>query len=62
MAKKVRYNGGTESSYDGCSAPTDLVVSKEYEGVHSADRSCQTDYILDSVGGEFNSIWFDAVL
>ena len=60
MAKKVRYNGGTESYY-GCSEPTDLVVGKEYEVVSSKDRGWQTDYTLNGVEGEFNSAWFDEV-
>ena len=34
MAKKVRYNGGTQSYYD-CSEPTNLDVGKEYEVVLS---------------------------
>ena len=41
MAKKVRYNGGTQSYY-GCSDPTNLVVGKEYEVVLSRDRGWQT--------------------
>ena len=60
MAKKVRYNGGTESYY-GCSDPTDLVVGKEYEVVLSKDRGWQTDYTLKDVDGEFNSVWFDEI-
>lgn len=60
MAKKVRYNGGTESYY-GCSDPTNLVVGKEYEVVLSKDRGWQTDYILKGIDGEFNSVWFDEV-
>ena len=60
MAKKVRYNGGTQSYY-GCSDPTNLVVGKEYEVVLSRDRGCQTDYTLKGVDGEFNSVWFDEV-
>ena len=60
MAKKVRYNGGTQSYY-GCSDPTNLVVGKEYEVVLSRDRGWQTDYTLKGVDGEFNSVWFDEV-
>lgn len=60
MAKKVRYNGGTQSYY-GCSDPTNLVVGKEYEVVLSKDRGWQTDYILKGVSGQFNSVWFDEV-
>ena len=60
MAKKVRYNGGTQSYYD-CSDPTNLVVGKEYEVVLSRDRGWQTDYTLKGVDGEFNSVWFDEV-
>ena len=60
MAKKVRYNGGTQSYY-GCSDPTNLVVGKEYEVVLSRDRGWQTDYTLKGVDGEFNSAWFDEV-
>ena len=60
MAKKVRYNGGTQSYY-GCSKPTNLVKGKEYEVVLSRDRGWQTDYTLKGVEGEFNSGWFNEV-
>ena len=60
MAKKVRYNGGTQSYY-GCSNPSNLVVGKEYEVVLTSDRGWQTDYTLKGVNGEFNSVWFDEV-
>ena len=60
MAKKVRYNGGTQIYY-GCSDPTNLVLGKEYEVVFSRDRGWQTDYTLKGVNGEFNSAWFDEV-
>lgn len=60
MAKKVRYNGGTQSYY-GCSDPTNLVVGKEYEVVRSRDRGFQTDYTLKGIVGEFNSVWFEEV-
>lgn len=60
MAKKVRYNGGTQSYY-GCSNPDNLIVGKEYEVVLSRDRGWQTDYTLNGVDGEFNSAWFDEV-
>ena len=60
MAKKVRYNGGTESYYS-CSKPTNLVIGKEYEVVHSRDRGWQTDYTLNGVDGEFNSSWFEEI-
>lgn len=60
MAKKVRYNGGTESYYT-CSEPTNLVNGEEYEVILSRDYGCQTDYTLRGVEGEFNSVWFDEV-
>lgn len=60
MAKKVRYNGGTQSYYS-CSDPTKLVVGKEYEVILSRDRGYQTDYTLKGVDGEYNSVWFDEV-
>ena len=60
MAKKVLYNGGTQSYYD-CSDPSNLVVGKEYEVVLSRDRGWQTDYKLKGIEGEFNSVWFDEV-
>ena len=60
MAKKVRYNGGTQSYY-GCSDPTNLVVGKEYEVVYARDRGWQTDYTLAGIDGEFNSVWFDEI-
>lgn len=63
MAKRVRYNGGTNSYYS-CSDPSELVIGKEYEVVFSRDRGWQTDYTLytlKGIIGEFNSIWFDEV-
>ncbi len=61
MAKKVRYNGGTQSYYN-CSNPTKLVVGKVYEVVFSIDYDRDTTtYILKDVDGEFNSVWFDEV-
>lgn len=60
MAKKVRYNGNTESYYD-CSDPSNLVVGQEYEVVLSTDRTWQTDYTLKGVDGKYNSVWFDEV-
>ena len=60
MAKKVRYNGGTQS-YLGCSEPTVLVVGKEYEVISSTDRGWQTNYTLNGIKGNFNSVWFDEV-
>ncbi|MDO5555990.1 MAG: hypothetical protein Q4G09_05025 [Clostridia bacterium] len=60
MAKKVRYNGGTESYY-GCSDPTNLILGKEYEVVLSRDLCWQTNYTLNGVEGEFNSVWFDEI-
>ncbi len=60
MAKRVRYNGGTQSFY-GCSEPTKLVIGKEYEVIRSNDRGFQTDYTLKGVDGEFNSVWFDEI-
>ncbi len=60
MGNIVRYNGGTESYY-GCSAPTDLVVGKEYEVISQNDCGWQTNYTLKGVTGHFNSCWFDKV-
>lgn len=60
MAKKVRYNGRSETYY-ACSDPTILAVGKEYEVIFSRDRGWQTDYTLKGVEGEFNSVWFDEV-
>ena len=60
MAKKVIYNGGTESYYD-CSDPIVLVEGKEYEVVYARDRGFQTDYTLKGIDGEYNSVWFDEV-
>lgn len=60
MAKKVIYNGGTESYYD-CSDPSNLIVGQEYEVLSSRDRSWQTDYTLKGIDGNFNSVWFDEV-
>ncbi len=61
MAKKVRYNGGTESYY-GCSNPANLVVGQEYEVISARERAWQTDYKLKGVDGEYNSVWFDTVV
>lgn len=59
MIKRVRYNGGT-GSYKGCSDPAALVVDKEYEVTAKIDRGgFQTDYMLNGVKGEYNSVWFD---
>ena len=60
MAKKVRYNGGTVSYYS-CSKPDKLVEGKEYDVVHIIDLGYQTNYTLDGVDGEFNSVWFDEI-
>ena len=60
MAKKVRYNGDTQSYYP-CSDPSNLVVGKEYEVLVSRDRGWQTDYILNGIEGEFNALWFTEV-
>ena len=61
MAKKVRYNGGTQSYYGSYSDPTNLVVGKEYEVILSRVHDWHTDYILKGVDGNFNSAWFDEV-
>ena len=58
MAKKVVYNGGTQSYY-GCSEPTNLIIGKEYEVVNERDRGWQTDYSLKGIRGEYNSAWFE---
>lgn len=60
MVKKVIYNGGTESYY-GCSNLANLVVGKEYNVVSIIDHFGQTDYILEGIVGEFNSVWFDEI-
>lgn len=60
MSKIVRYNGRTMSYY-GCSEPTELVVGKEYQVISVNDRGFQTDYTLNGVNGNFNSVWFDDV-
>lgn len=60
MSKIVRYNGGTKSYY-GCSDPATLVVGKEYKVVNEHVREWQTDYTLEGVEGEFNSVWFDTL-
>ena len=60
MAKKVRYNGGTQSYY-GCSEPRNLVIGKEYEVISENVRDFQTDYVLKGIKGYFNSCWFDEV-
>ena len=59
-AKKVVYNGGTESLYQ-CSEPTKLIVGKEYEVVSTEDSGWQTNYKLKGIEGEFNSIWFNEI-
>ena len=59
--KQVIYNGGTMSYY-GCSDPSILTVGKVYNVVNARDRGWQTDYTLEGVEGEFNSVWFDDVL
>lgn len=56
----VRYNGNRDS-YRGCSDPSVLVVGKEYVVQAERDMGWQTNYTLQGVPGEFNSVWFDPV-
>lgn len=61
MVKRVRYNGGHGSYYE-CSNPSILVEGDEYEVIEVHDLCWQTNYVLDGIEGEFNSIWFDTIL
>jgi len=56
--KLVRYNGGTES-YTYCSSPNVLTKGKVYEVVDEKVYNFHTNYLLNGVIGEFNSVWFD---
>lgn len=56
----VKYEGGTESYY-GCSDPKVLKAGQIYEVMFANDRGWQTDYELNGVEGQFNSIWFEEV-
>ena len=58
MAKRVIYNGGTQS-YKGCSDPSVLEEGKVYEVIREDDRGFQTDYTLRGIKGTFNSVWFN---
>lgn len=60
MAKRVIYNGGTES-YGSCSDPSVLTVGKEYEIVSVKVYNWHTDYKLKGIDGTFNSVWFNEV-
>lgn len=60
MAKKVIYNGGTQS-YKGCSDPSLLKKGKKYLVISERDLGFQTNYILNGIKGEYNSVWFDEV-
>lgn len=56
--KFVRYNGGTHSYY-ACTDPKDLEFRKAYKVIAIKDLGWQTNYTLEGIDGEFNSIWFD---
>lgn len=60
MAKIVQYNGGTKTFYR-CTAPTELIVGKQYVVIEVLEQGMQTNYILKGVQGYFNSSWFDKV-
>jgi len=58
--KKVRYNGGIES-LQGCSSPEDLSTEKVYTVISEIDLGFQTNYKLEGLSGEYNSLWFDSL-
>lgn len=58
MRKYVKYNGKTES-FRGCSSPHVLSRGRVYVVRSQNMMSDQTNYCLDGVNGEFNSVWFD---
>ncbi len=60
MKKLVVYNGDTAYYYP-CSDPRTLEKGKTYEVVSIAQSSWHTEYKLNGIEGEFNSIWFDEV-
>ena len=59
MSKKkiLMYNGGKDS-YRECSDPDLLVKGKFYEIVAKKDLGFQTNYLLNGLAGEYNSVWF----
>ncbi len=58
MSKNVIYNGGTEAMYYS-SNPSVLEKGKTYEVIGEKKGGWQTNYILNGVAGEFNSVWFN---
>ena len=60
MARKVRYNGDTQSFYP-CDDPKVLVKGQVYEVVSARDLGWQTYLTLKGVEGEFKSVWFEDV-
>lgn len=58
MRKHVIYNGGTEAMYY-TTDPKVLEKGKSYEVIGQNVGRFQTNYILNGVAGEFNSVWFN---
>lgn len=56
--KKVVYNGRSDAMYD-TSDPSVLVKGKTYEVIGEKVGAWQTNYVLNGVGGCFNSVWFN---
>lgn len=57
MAKRVAYNGGTES-YGPSSNPAVLKKGKIYEVIKEEQHRWYTRYYLKGIEGAFNSCWF----
>lgn len=57
MAKRVAYNGGTES-YGPTSNPEVLKKGQIYEVIKEDQHNWYTNYSLKGIEGEFNSAWF----
>ncbi len=60
MKKYVKYNGRTES-FRPCTASAMLVRNHVYTMHSQVVMIDQTNYFLEGVRGEFNSVWFDEV-
>ena len=59
--KRVIYNGETGFLHP-CSDPSVLCPGKVYTVVKEEVSDWHTEYTLDGVDGEFNSVWFNTIM
>ena len=59
--KQVIYNGET-AFYAPCSDPSVLTPGKVYTVVREIVSTWHTEYVLEGIDGEFNSVWFNPVM